>query len=464
MSQLAADVLSRSAASIVGLFLLVATTVSLMRTVVIPRSLRSVISDTVARVVNATANGLARLRKDYYARDAVLAWAGPTIILLQLITWLVMYLLAFGLLLYGIGGQDLGDSIRQAGSSLFTLGFAAVNTEDQTIIDFFAAATGPIVIALMIGFLPTIYSAYLEREVDVTTLSVAAGEPAWGPELLSRYALSDNLLGITDEFLKWGAAASRLRMTHVTYPVLIRVRSAQALRHYAVALLAVMDAAALQVSLNHSLAKSGAYRLLIQGGQSFEVLYVVVSQRRSLRSRIGFHGAFRASRPAVEQAGADLPGWTRKMIAVELATDRDAMTGLNADAVNTLSRGERGALRITRADFDQAVDILQRSGFPIDRALDEAWEQFQAARSRYEFAALELCRILDATPAPWSGDRRIPTPTIWPNRAVDLLPEAVDILDEATNTTPAPTAEPTAETAADPTSEAEKPTPDGKSS
>ena len=61
MSQLAADVLSRGAASIVGLFLLVATTVSLMRTVVIPRSLRSVISDTVARIVNVTASGLARL-------------------------------------------------------------------------------------------------------------------------------------------------------------------------------------------------------------------------------------------------------------------------------------------------------------------------------------------------------------------------------------------------------------------
>ncbi len=430
MSQLVADVLSRSAASIVGLFLLIATTTSLMRTVVIPRSLRSIISDTVARAVTATATGIARLRRDYPARDAVLAWAGPLIIILQLITWLVLYLLAFGLLLYGIGGQDLGDSIRQAGSSLLTLGFAAVNTEEQTIIDFFAAATGPIVIALMIGFLPTIYSAYLQREVDVTTLGVAAGEPAWGPELLSRYALTDNLPGIADEFLKWGAVASRLRMTHMTYPVLIWVRSAQAIRHYAVAMLAVMDAAALQVSLNHSLQRTGAYRLLIQGGQSFEVLYVIVSQRHSWRPRMGFRGSFRASGPPAQSADIVLPGWSRKMIAVELATDRDAMTGLDADAVKALSRGERGPLRITRADFDKAVDVLQRSGFPIDRDLDQAWEQFQAARSRYEFAAYELCRILDATPAPWTGDRTIPTPTMWPHLSVDLLSDAVEPLDD----------------------------------
>ena len=79
--------------------------------------------------------------------------------------------------------------MRQSGSSLLTLGFASVNTEDQTIIDFMAAATGPIVIAMLIGFLPTIYSTYLEREVDVTMLSATGGEPAWGPELLSRLAI-----------------------------------------------------------------------------------------------------------------------------------------------------------------------------------------------------------------------------------------------------------------------------------
>ncbi len=51
MSQLIADIVSRTGASIFGLFLLFATTLSLLRTVVIPRSLRSVIADAVARVI-----------------------------------------------------------------------------------------------------------------------------------------------------------------------------------------------------------------------------------------------------------------------------------------------------------------------------------------------------------------------------------------------------------------------------
>lgn len=436
VSHLIADLLSRGAATLVGLFLVVATTVSLMRTVVIPRSLRSVISDSVARMVTAVAFGVARIRKSYVKRDGVLAWAGPSTILLQLVTWLLLYLVAYGLLLYGIGGRDLGDSLRQAGSSLFTLGFSAVNREEQTIIDFVAAATGPIVIAMMIGFLPTIYSAYLDREVDVTMLGVSAGEPAWGPEMLSRFSLSDDLPGISAEFLRWGESASRLRMTHVTYPVLIWVRSARASRHYTVALLAAMDAAALQVSLNSSLQRTGAHRLLVHGGQAFEVLYVIVSQRRTWRTRMPFLGRFAAGPVDDPPDGPRLPGWNRRMVATEMAADFDAMMGLDAEAVNTLGRGEEKPLQITRADFDMAVDILQRSDFPIDRDLDEAWHQFRTARARYEFAAYSLCRILDATPAPWSGDRTIPTPTMWPTLAVDMLPEATASVDDDTPDVP----------------------------
>ncbi len=86
--------------------------------------------------------------------------------------------------------------MRQSGSSLLTLGFAVANTEDLTIIAFVAAATGPIVIGMLIGFLPTIYSVYIEREVDVTMLGTTAGEPVWGPELLARHALAGDIEGL----------------------------------------------------------------------------------------------------------------------------------------------------------------------------------------------------------------------------------------------------------------------------
>jgi hypothetical protein len=423
VSQLMADILSRGAASLAGLFLLIATTLSLMRTVVIPRALRSVISDAVAAVVVGIGVAVSRVRSGYARRDAVLAWTGPTIIIAQLITWLLLYLLAYGLLIYGASGSDFGESVRQAGSSLFTLGFASVNTQDQTIIDFMAAATGPIVIALLIGFLPTIYSSYLEREVDITMLSATGGEPAWGPELLSRMAIGGTLDGLPMIYLEWAKWATRLRLTHVTYPVLVYVRSARAMRHYAVALLAVMDAAALKLALNTSLPRKEAFALLLEGGQTFEVLYVFLFQKRGWNARVPFSGRFTGRPSRTDLVTSRLPDWNDRMLAVHLAADMDAAQSLDADAVRALEQGERQPLTITRADFDHAVDVMRRSGFPIDRDLDEAWDLFRVARSRYEFAALQICQRLDVTPAPWSGERRIPTPTVWPTLACDVLPD-----------------------------------------
>ena len=121
VSELTVLLLSRGAASIAGLVLVVMTTVSLMRTVVIPRALRSMISDTVARLVIGTAIGLSRLQRDYRRRDSVLAWVGPTTIIMQLLTWLFLYLIAYGLLIYGLSGEQLGDAVRQAGSPAWPL-------------------------------------------------------------------------------------------------------------------------------------------------------------------------------------------------------------------------------------------------------------------------------------------------------------------------------------------------------
>ncbi|WP_371079168.1 hypothetical protein, partial [Salmonella enterica] len=110
---------------------------------------------------------------------------------LQLLTWLVLFLIGYGLMIYGVSGRmPLGEAMRQSGSSLLTLGFAATDRSEQTVIDFAAAATGPIVIALLIGFLPTIYSVYLEREQAVMMLTVSGGGPAWGAEILARYSVA----------------------------------------------------------------------------------------------------------------------------------------------------------------------------------------------------------------------------------------------------------------------------------
>ena len=251
---------------------------------------------------------------------------------------------------------------------------------------------------------------------------MTAGEPAWGPELLARAALTDALPGLPSLFLEWGRWSTRLRMTHVTYPVLVWVRSARGRRHFIVSLLTVMDAAALKLALTTKLPRREAFELLLQGGQAMEVLYLALFEKRGWRRRIAFAGRFDGASAEARQALRQMPAWNSRMLAIQAASDMDALKGQGAEAVEALARGEHRALTLARAEFDHAVDVLRRSGFPIDRDIDEAWEEFRITRARYEFAAYEICRVLDAPPAPWTGERTIPTPTMWPTLAVDVLP------------------------------------------
>ena len=432
------DLFSRGAATIFGLFLFIATTISLLRTAVVPRALRSVISDAVTGAVRSTFWSIARVRKDYYKRDAVLAWSGPMIIVMWLISWLLLYMVAYGLWIYGLGGGgDIWAAIKQSGSSLFTLGFATPNNVDVTALDFAAAATGPIVIALMIGFLPTIYGAYVDREVDVTLLGATAGQPAWGPELLSRLSMSHQVDDLQSIYADWKQWSAEIRLTHVTYSVLVDVRSSKPTRNWVISLMAVMDAAALQLSVNRTLPRPPAVSVIVHGAQTLEVIYADLFVKQAKKRRIPFVGLFLSQPEATRTEHVEVPGITRSVIAVEIASASDSAIGLPQFGIEELQHGEEAPITLTREEFDKAISMLKASGFPVEVEGDDAWAQFKVARARYEFPAHEIAKKIDAVPAPWSGNRRIPTPVIWPTLATDVmdkLPPGVGApADSATN-------------------------------
>lgn len=419
---LAAELASRGALTIFGLLLWMSTTLSLMRTVIVPRPLKSTFTDAVYGTIIGIARLVARFRRDYTGRDAVLAWVGPMLILGSLIAWLIGYLVSYAFLLYGTGATDFGDAFRESGSSLLTLGFSSSRVGDQTIVDFIAAATGPIVIGMMIGFLPTIYSAYLDREAPVTLLSSLAGEPAWGVELLSRSALTETLHELPELFGSWRDWAAAQRMALTTYPVLAYVRSPRRYRHFTVSMLAVLDAAALCASLNPNLVGRSSSRLLIQGSQTFDVVYVNSFTKRPKRTRVPFIGRFFGASASADPRHLLVPNVNPGILAVHAAAAQDAVLGLDGRDVAQLDTGERVGSTLTRAEFDQAVDRLQRSDFPITADLDEAWELFRTIRSSYEFPAYRIMETLDVAPAPWSGPRREPTPVVYPTLALEQLP------------------------------------------
>ena len=85
-----------------------------------------------------------------------------------------------------MGPRSFPDALREAGSSLFTLGFAFRSGAEPSAAEFLAAASGLIIVALQIADLPTLYAAYNRRETVISLLGPRAGRRAWGPELLAR--------------------------------------------------------------------------------------------------------------------------------------------------------------------------------------------------------------------------------------------------------------------------------------
>lgn len=422
---LTAELTSRGAGFAFGLLLFTMTSLSLLRTVVVPRNLRSLITDLVIGAVVGASRLIAKVSHSYIRRDAVLAWAGPLIIIALLITWLMSYIFAYGFLIYGISGQPLAASIVQSGSSLLTLGFAYDNgSSNATLLDFFAAITGPVVIALMIGYLPALYQTFIDREVPVTLMATDAGEPAWGPELLSRFCLAKSIADLPVHLGAWAPWAAKLRMTHITYPMLMYVRSGRGTRHFLVSLLCAMDASALMIALNTSLPRTPAYITLLHGSESIQTLYVFFAAKKSRLYYVPFRSLWARKATSGGQVRAEqlkVPARDAAISAVHEAAATDTSNALAETRFSRFTTAETMTSTLTRAEFDYALEILRGSDFPIEVEVEDAWEMFRRIRATYEFPVYALMRRLDATPAPWTGPRNTPTPVMWPTLATDVL-------------------------------------------
>ena len=359
----------------VGLVVVVLTAIGVIFTLVLPRARAA--PQRLSMIINRVTPGafvkFASRSPRYERVDARLAPVGPVALILQLILWLTCFLLGFTLMQWPYA-ESITRALRLAGSGLLTVGLATPDVgHASSAVTLISAATGAIVIALQIAYLPAIYSAYNRREALVTMLESRAGVPAWGPELLVRHRLveiTDTLPELYDDWEQWSAEVSE---SHTTYPVLMHFRSPEPWYSWVLALLAVLDAAAMQLSLNPETAPSEA-RLCL---------------------RMGFT-AFRR-------------------IATSLGWDYDP------------DPSPEGEISLTFAEFELAVGLLKEAGFDTERTAEQAWPHFRGWRINYEMLAYRLADATVAPPAPWSGPRRhLRLAIVNPNRPPHRAPGGVE--------------------------------------
>src|SRR6266536_3391821 len=233
----------------VGIAVLLLTASSVINTLLIPRPANPVLTSLVARSVRDAYRLASDRIADLNRREKVLGTGAPAFLISLLVSWLVLVFAGFTLVLWPFSRGGLPAASRLAGSSMFTLGFAVPKGAVPFAIVFAAAATGLAIVALQIAYLPALYAAYNRRETLVTMLEALGGAPAWGPELLARQALIDNIPYLPRLYERWTEWAADISESHANYRTLIYFRSPEPAASWLLSLLAVLDAAALHLAL-----------------------------------------------------------------------------------------------------------------------------------------------------------------------------------------------------------------------
>ncbi len=128
-----------------------------------------------------------------------------------------------------------------------------------------SGATGAVAVALQIGYLPAIYQAFNRRESLVTLMESRAGVPAWGPGGAHAPSARRDHRRFAGALRDWELWSADLAESHISYPVLLWFRSPEPGFSWILALLAVLDAAAMQLALSPQTAPSEARMCLRMG-------------------------------------------------------------------------------------------------------------------------------------------------------------------------------------------------------
>jgi hypothetical protein len=213
---------ARILAGVVGAFLIVLDCISLVGTLIVPRPAGGRLMIWVDRIVHAGFQLMTAPVRSYHRRDRILAAEAATLLICQLLAWLLVAYIGFGLLLWPFTHGGVTLSFDNAGPAFW---FAGDFTEDGAairVILYAAALIGLVTVTLQIAYLPTLYSAFNRRETDVALLNARAGVPSWGPELLARthYALGSGASTINtlpDLYDQWERWAADIAESHTTY-------------------------------------------------------------------------------------------------------------------------------------------------------------------------------------------------------------------------------------------------------
>jgi hypothetical protein len=196
------------------------------------------------------------------SREQMYSAYGPLALLVLFILWAWLLVVAYAFIFLGLNMpfadpmhpvttlQILRSCLYVSGTTIFTLGLGDVQPTGhiaRTLI-VMEAGTGLGFVALVIGYVPVLYTAFSNREISVALLDARAGSPPTAGELLTRHNFSGGHEALTTLLSEWERWAAGMLETHISYPILCYYRSQHDNQSWLSALTAILDTCALLIT------------------------------------------------------------------------------------------------------------------------------------------------------------------------------------------------------------------------
>ncbi len=334
-----------------GLVVVIGTLISAIRTFVLPRSAPDALTGLVFRVNRRCFEFVLR-SSNFETRDQVMAFYAPVSLLVLLPTWLILVSLGYMMMFWASGITSWIEAFTVSGSSLLTLGFARGETLLQTNLAFSEATLGLILVALLIAYLPTMYSAFSRRELAVTLLEARAGTPPSPIEMIKRYHRIGALDQMRDTWVSWETWFAEVEESHTSLVPLVFFRSPKVHHSWVTSAGTVLDAANLMLAA--------------------------------------------VDMPWDAQAALCIRSGSLALgdIADFFSIDHPQDPSFPATPIH-----------ISQDEFLHACQILAESGVPIKPDMDQAWQDFGGWRVNYDATLIAIAKLTMAPEAVWTTDR-----------------------------------------------------------
>jgi|SRR5579872_348573 len=245
---------------ILGLLLMFATLWETFESIILPR--RVTRRFRVARLfyqitwtVWSAINGRIHSKK---LRESHLSYYGPLSLLMLFAVWAFALIMAFAMLHWAAGSSlnvsegaaTFRTDLYLSGTTFFTLGLGDV-TPRSTLARVITVAEGGMgfgFLAIVISYLPTMYTAFSQRELNISLLDARAGSPPTAGELLRRHSHAQGFNALRRYLEEWEIWCAQLMESHLSYPVLCYFRSQHDNQSWLAAFTAVLDACALIIA------------------------------------------------------------------------------------------------------------------------------------------------------------------------------------------------------------------------